>query len=190
MEPQTPDVGPGYTDEEDERVDDCWRPESMVDADWCLKRLGDLQAQKESNEWLTSQALERETARLQLRLERMNESVERGIIFFTARLRGFWEAHKKDLLTGRKKSRAFPHGTLGTRIQPARLEVQDAAKLIDWAASQKDPWRFVRVDVAPAMAEVQAHFKATGEVPPGCEVKPEDEKFAAKPTTEERETDA
>lgn len=84
-------------------------------------------------------------------------------------------------IEGKKtKSIKTPWGTAGFRKNNAKLVVTDEAKLI--AAAQRDEdlndvieptWRVV-------MSKLSEHFKSTGDVPSGCEVTPEFEKFYVK----------
>jgi len=77
-----------------------------------------------------------------------------------------------------KKSLKLLTGTLAFRTSPERLEVVDEATAIKWA--------FDNCQAAYKMVEaldkkaLTAHFKASGELPPGCELKPATENFSVK----------
>jgi ssDNA-binding Zn-finger/Zn-ribbon topoisomerase 1 len=176
--PAQPLPSPGYTDEEDERVSDGWSIATLADADWALKRLGDLKAEIASHQEIH----ERNVARLKLRLEHLVAKAERGVAFFEGQLKAFAESNKDKLLTGRKKSRELQHGVLGFRAPRGGLQLTDPDKFVRWAEENKLE-QLLRKTLAPAMAEVQKFHTETGMVPPGTEVKPTTEdKFYAEPT--------
>ncbi len=50
-----------------------------------------------------------------------------------------------------------------------RLEIVDREALVQWLATQKPEAGVYRTKIEPDMKGLQAHFKATGEIPPGME---------------------
>lgn len=155
-----------------------WRIETLADADWALRRCGDLQAELAENEALLAKAVER----LEARHSTLAMRIRRGLEFFTAKLREYAEQHRADLLKGgKRKSRALLNGTLGWRKKGGGLKVLDEAALLDWCRRQPVESGLLRVKEEPALAEVRRHFKESGEVADGCEPEPERDEFEAKP---------
>lgn len=103
-----------------------------------------------------------------------------GIARFEAMLARWFDANRP----ASKKSWALPGGTVGTRLQPARVEVQDVPAAVLWA-SQYLPDAVVRPDPRVAVAALTAHMRTTGEVPAGCEVVPATETFYTKTEAED-----
>lgn len=79
-------------------------------------------------------------------------------------LRGMIEAFAKDYDFGKKKSRGLPSGTIGYRGRPATLEVTDPAAAVAFALANG-----LETKTTVAKTPLLAHFKATGEIPDGCE---------------------
>lgn len=82
------------------------------------------------------------------------------------------------LIAGKKtKSFATVYGTAGFRRLPERLAVVDEDAILA---------PFIRTETKTVQsidrAALTEHYKATGEIPAGCDVKPAEEVFYAKPT--------
>lgn len=169
-----------YQDEEDEAVRGVWAPKSEVDLEFCLRRLGECQAEIAKHK----EAYNAEVTRLEMRLEQLNAKAQRGATFFQSVLHNYVQAHRGELLTGKKKSRDFLHGRVGFRANGGGLEVVDKEALLAWVRQQPVELGFLRITEAPALDEIKRHFKACGEVPPGTDVKPEGEKFYCEPIQE------
>lgn len=168
-----------YQDEHDPEARDGWHISDLAGADWALSRIADLQQEISENEALEEAAL----LRLKSRAALLNERARRGIEFFTSRLREYAETHRDELLKGgKKKSRALMNGSIGWAKKGGGLAVLDADELLGWASTQPAEKGFVRVKSAPALDAIKEHVKATGEIPPGTDLKPEFEEFIAKPT--------
>ena len=63
----------------------------------------------------------------------------------------------------------LPHGKVSYRKQPFHVEVLDENKLISGG--------FVRTKVSVDKQSIMNHFKATGEIPEGCEIERPDKKL-------------
>ena len=82
---------------------------------------------------------------------------------------------------GKKKSREVGFGTYGLRTQPPRIEVLDKDALLTWAKLNAPSLvRAVTKEDVPHK-ELSAYFKATGDLPDGCEYHPETARSFAKP---------
>ena len=178
------DMLEAYLDDENEEVTVGWSVQSLADADWCLKRIADLQREADENTAIEALNIER----LKLRTRALNKKALRGVEFFTGALMAYAEAHRGELLTGKKKSRARAHGTIGWRAVGGGLTVLDKEKLLAWAKSQPAPDVLVRVTEAPAMDAIKALVEVTGEVPDGTEPNPKRDEFQAKPEKSMAET--
>lgn len=165
-----------YIDDEEPAVSNVWTIQSLEDADWALKRIGDLEQEVAENQKVFDKAL----LRLKLRQAQLSKRANSGIAFFTFKLQAYAEAHRAELIKGKKKSRALLHGSLGWRKTGGGLEVTDKEALLVWARAQPVESELLRITEAPAIANLQKHFKETGEVPPGTEPKPEVDVFTLK----------
>jgi phage host-nuclease inhibitor protein Gam len=173
-----------YFDDEDSEVTEAWSVKSLADADWCLKRIADLQ--READENTAIEALNNE--RLKLRTPALNKKCLRGVEFFTGALHAYAEQHRGELLTGKKRSRALAHGSIGWRSVGGGLTVLDKDKLLAWAKAQPPDAGLVRTTEAPALDAIKALAEVTGEVPDGTEANPKRDEFQAKPEKSMLET--
>jgi phage host-nuclease inhibitor protein Gam len=167
-----------YADEERAEVREGWRIETLADADWALKRIGELEQEKAE---VTAIEAER-VAEIHVRAETLRERVDRGVRFFSAKLREFAETHRDELLKGGKaKSRALIHGSIGWRKKGGGPVVVDKVALERWAMTQPPETGFVRIKSEPAWDSIKQHISNTGEVVPGVELAEESEEFQVKP---------
>ena len=101
--------------------------------------------------------------------------------FFTARLVDYVEAHKGELLIGKKRSHEFLAGTVSWRKKAAKVVVTDKAALVEWLSQNGDP-ALMRVTVAPDLKAIDASIQATGVLPPGLDLEPESETLTVNAT--------
>ncbi len=90
------------------------------------------------------------------------------------------EATVARLLAGKKaRSLRTPWGTAGFRLQPARLVVEDEATVVQAWEKLALPREAVTVKTVTAVSrsELQRLYATTGEIPPGCTVRPERDEF-------------
>ena len=83
--------------------------------------------------------------------------------------------------TGKAKSVKLLAGRLGTRHQNAHLFVQDAEAALAWADAALPSAVHSQTVQMVEQAELEHYALSTGEVPPGCELKPASDDFYAKP---------
>ncbi len=177
VEPTRLETYGGYEDEQDPNVREGWHIESLDTADWALRRIAELQVEVEENDSVLAATI----AKLQARTEKLNASANRGLEFFSGRLREYAELNQAMLLKGgKKKSRALPSGSIGWKTVPAKLTVTDDAKALAWAEKQPVESELLRIRTEVSKSALAAHFKGSGEVPPGCDVAPEREEFVLK----------
>lgn len=167
--PELPEAISAYEDASDPDVRGGWQIETAASVDWALQRLAECAAEAEAVDAQADAAIERINAR---RAE-LKERAARGAGFFRFKLTEYATTHRSALLTGKKKSRDFVHGRLGFRQKGGRLEVRDRDALLAWLASQPVEEGLYRMKLEPEMKSIQARFKNTGEIPPGCEFVPE-----------------
>jgi phage host-nuclease inhibitor protein Gam len=110
------------------------------------------------------------------RAEQLIARQERRFYGLTSRLEQFATTHRSEIVRGKVKSKAYLTGSLGFRSTAERLEVVNKGELVAWLETLPPGTSLVRVKVEPEMKALQSHFKATGEIPPGCEHKPAHEK--------------
>lgn len=178
-----------YEDELDTGVPvtDAWHIQDIPTADWALGRVCDLEREIAENEAVADLAI----SRIHLRTQALNARAQRGVEFFKGRIAAFAESHREALLGGgKKKTRSLLHGSISWRKSGGGLQVQDKEALLDWARLQPAELGFVRIKEEAAVDEVKKAFKATGEVPPGCDVAPEGEEVIVKAELSERSNDA
>ena len=78
------------------------------------------------------------------------------------------------LTRSEKKRLNLPHGQVGYRKQPFHVEVLDENELISGG--------FVRTKESVDRKSILTHFKATGEIPQGCEIERPEDKLYVKPS--------
>jgi phage host-nuclease inhibitor protein Gam len=142
-----------------------WRISSLSELEWALERLADAQAEQATNEELKRQAL----ARFEHHVATIQKPVKARSEFFEAAIIEYANAHRAELVTGKKKSRTFPGGTVGWRESGGGLTVVDEAACLAWAKRQDAP-ELLRVKEEVVKAALKAHMTLTGEIPDGCEL--------------------
>ena len=140
-----------------------WAPKTIRDVEFALECIAESEAEVDAIEAQAKDARQR----IDLRVAKLTEAATRRAAYFRGRVAEFAETNRSDLLIGKKKSRDFVSGRIGWRKKGGRLRVTDKEPLAVWLATQDE--RLYRVKLEPVMDELQAHAKATGEVPPGCE---------------------
>jgi hypothetical protein len=79
---------------------------------------------------------------------------------------------------GGKKSRELAYGTYGTRTIADHLSIVDKKRALSWCRLSAPDLLTIKQEETIAQKKVEAHFKATGELPDGCEFTPaHDEPF-------------
>jgi hypothetical protein len=172
----------------------CVRDE--LTANWVVRKIKEARAYAEHVEaWAAAE------------MERARREEEFFMMTFGGQLEQFATAQLLKQKS-RRKSLPLPAGTLAFRSQPERMTVQDEAALLQWAKLHRP--EAVRIEVAvdatvekqlrqwlnryaPDVIEderkmrnrvsrrvVNEHFQLTGELPGGCAVEPEHEKFCVK----------
>jgi Bacteriophage Mu Gam like protein len=87
-----------------------------------------------------------------------------------------WVTAKLARMRGRRKSLALPAGQVGFRGLPARLVVDDEARVIEWAKTNLPD--AVEMVEKLSKSQLKQRFDQTGEIPPeGAHVEPEVESF-------------
>lgn len=133
-----------------------------VALDHYLEQLRERESEIERN----AQIMTRRMAMIQAWERDANGRIERECQW----LRQMIEALGRQYDFGKKKSRALPNGTFGFRAKPATLEITDPTAALAFAEANGLPIK-KSVGVTP----LKEHFKATGEIPDGCEyVEPEE----------------
>jgi phage host-nuclease inhibitor protein Gam len=163
-----------------EDVPEGWRLDSLSSLEWALEELAATQRQAAENVALMQQAHER----LDLRLAAINRPLESRAQFLETAILEYTKSHRAELLTGKKKSREFPGGTVGFRKTGGKLTVTDEAACLAWAKEQPLEEGLYRVKVELSKSALNAHLKACGEVPPGCDLEEETEAAYVKPAAD------
>jgi hypothetical protein len=161
-----------YIDEQDPQVKGPWLPATITDVDWALSRIADCEREVDD---IRAQ-LKRATDLLCRRAEELEARIRRGAEFFRMKLLVWAEQNPDAIRQGKKKSRDFLHGRIGTRSAGGHLKVTDKRALEGWLAQQPIDKGLYRIKIEAEMIQLQHHFQATGEVPPGTEYESEAEK--------------
>lgn len=158
-----------YVDEENPEVRGHWKIQDSGSVDWALRRKAECEQEIAEVRAQGDAAI----AAIQDRVSMLTQKAERGIQFFEMKLLEWAEAHRNKLGQGKKKSRDFVHGRIGTRSRGGRLVVTDKTALETWLRSQPPERGLYRLKVEANMLAVQDLFATHGEIPPGCNVDPE-----------------
>lgn len=165
-----------------ETVDPAWTIKDLGSADWALSRLAECEAEAAAIDAQAEAAIER----IRQRADTLKAKAAKGSNFFRFKLTEYAERERSTLLTGKKKSREFVHGKLAWRAKAERLEIVDREALVAWLSMQPVESGLYRVKVEPEARALQDLFKTSGEIPPGCEVKPAEESLIVEAIAPER----
>ena len=153
-----------------------WRIDGLSSLDWALGKLGAAEAELAALVELRNRAVNRLDAQVKLAGSAARHAVE----YFTAQVAVYCGAHREELLTGKKKSRALPCGTVGWRAKGGRLQVVDEDAVAAWATAQAVAG-IVTMRPVIDKAALTKHLDATGEVPPGCTLEDATDELYIKP---------
>lgn len=164
-----PTLVPEYMDDERPEVTIGWRIGSDSEADWALQKMGELEAHVAAIDLQLAATIERETRRAEGR----KGSAGRGVAFFEAVIKEYGEREKRRILgTGKRKSHAYLHGTIGWRKKGGKLTWTDEAVALEWAKGRPVEQGLFRVTFALEKAAIQKLAKEEKIIPPGTELEP------------------
>ncbi len=144
-----------------------WLLESMARADL---EIAERERARDMEIAIINARYERSLARLRIRrLEK--ESQVKVLAEISALSGGF----------GKQKSRTVGYGSYGGRKKPERLEVTDAAEVLNWARGSNPALIRVTTREDVPVAPLAEYFKASGEDIPGTRIAPESTEWFAKP---------
>ena len=141
-----------------------WMVEGPDSADWALAKLA---AAREEIAEIERQA---EAARAMIEARRLKviERIGREAAFFESAILTYAQAHRGEIVDGKRKSRDYLHGRISFRSKAGRLVVEDKAALVTWLESQAVELGLSRVVLEPDKKAIDAWFDAGGrEAPPG-----------------------
>ena len=124
--------------------------------------------------------IEGEIARIQAYCDGMIRSLEGRLKGLDYLYLGMAKEYAKSRLAGKSKTVKTPFAVLAFRTVPARVDVVNPQELIDAAAAKLDYMSLIRVKEEVSRSAVAEYFKSTGELPPGCDLKPASESFSIK----------
>ena len=110
----------------------------------------------------------KELDHLNLWKEQRTAILQRQYNFFSRSLENW-------LAVSNRKSANLPHGKLIFRKQPPHVDILDEDTVLKTGL-------FVRIKRLPDMAAILKHYKATGEIPDGCDIIETEPKFSIKLT--------
>ncbi len=82
-----------------------------------------------------------------------------------------------DLQAGRRKSLRTGYGTAGFRQRGGNVKCENLAALAGGMDSKEQFDEFIRTRHEPNLKAINDHYKATGELLPGCDVEPVQDRF-------------
>lgn len=117
---------------------------------------------------------------LQAWLEKENAPLQKKATFLESHIRLYADTNREQILAGYStKSRTFPGGLrIGWKKGQAGLEIGESEALEAWAVGMG------LHEVRPSKALIREHYDKTGEVPPDCSAKSEEDEFYIKPEGE------
>lgn len=149
-------------------------------ADWALRKVARLRAEKQARRELA----QREIGRIQEWLDRELAKLDRDERFFVNALVDY---HRLVLATNpRAKTLSLPHGTVKARVVGASPTLVDESATLAWAENARPEvvkvkksldWAGLKKLLAVDPDEVHCVDPTTGEVVPGVTVKPETVSF-------------
>lgn len=145
-----------------------WVVASIRDLEFALECIGESRAEMDSIDAQQADAF----ARIKARADMLKEKALRRVTYFEGRAAEYLEAHRSEILIGKKKSREFIGGKVAWRAKGGRLIVTNKDELAAWLTTQDDP-TLMRVTVAPDMKALQDMAHTKGIVPPGTDWDPE-----------------
>lgn len=170
-----------YADEADPLVKAAWQIENQRSADWALQRIAECEAEAAEIDAQADEAIRR----IEARREALKMKAERGAGFFRFKVADWAERNRATLLHRKRKSVDLIHGRIGWRKKAERLIVTDPAALEAWLLTQPVEAALYRMKVAPEMKAIQALYKDSGAIPPGCDVESESETLHIEATAPE-----
>lgn len=148
-----------------------WYPKTLADFEWVLARKAEAEAEVAEVERQEKAAVDA----IRARGAAIKAGPQREAGWWTSLAETWAKTNRDEVVRGKKKTRSFLSGSVAFRATAERLEVEDEAAVKAWLASLPEGSPLVRIKREPVMAEVQAQFQATGEIPPGFKHTPEGE---------------
>lgn len=150
-------------------------PTNKIEADgwfdYQLRKLAGIEAQQESNNAIAQAEIRRQLAWC----DSENAILENRAEYIRARMREAILGYD----FGDKKTRRLPHGEFGRKKVPAKLVVDEAAAVIDWAKEYDAP-DLIRVKQEVNKTELNKFVESTGLPVPGTHIEPESEQLIIK----------
>ena len=132
-------------------------------ANWFVRRVVEKRRYKERvKEWAAQE------------VKRAEGEEERLLYLYGAQLRA-WVTAELTRNRSRLKSLNLPAGCCGFRVEAARLVINDERLVLEWARVQCPT--AVVTEERLVKIPINDHFSQTGELPPGTELQPKQEKF-------------
>ena len=151
---------------------------------WSIKTVDDrkfafrvLAKAEEKRAWLKS-----ERDRFEAWYAEEEAAITTGTAFMRAEVERYATVNRDLLVRIGTKTAKLPEGEISWRKSGGRLLVTDKEALAQWCVEEGPEKALYRVKTEPEMVKVQSLFKATGVIPPGCDVEPEVESITIKPS--------
>jgi len=137
---------------------------------------------KEEAEWLVGKltALDAKEEILERQYNAMKREIENDRRFFEWRFGRELQEWVSRNLPPKKKSIKLLTGTVGFRTRPPRLEVVDENVALEWAKQHAPDVVEIITTERILRVPLKEHFEKAGEVPPGCALSAEEERFFVK----------
>ena len=109
-------------------------------------------------------------------LDHLNRWKEQRTAILQRQYNFFSRSLENWLAVSNRKSANLPHGKLIFRKQPPHVDILDEDTVLKKGL-------FIRIKRLPDMAAILKHYKATGEIPDGCDIIEPEPKFSIKLTS-------
>jgi hypothetical protein len=121
------------------------------------------------------EARDAEHTRVDIRYDNLERPAKNRLAILEGCVRAF--AEKQDF--GKKKSRETANGVYGHKLEPARVKIVDAVKLVEWC--QAHAKGLITLTPHVKHSAVADYFDQTGDLPSGVEYTPPGEVSFARP---------
>ena len=168
--------------DEHEELKESFRIIDDAGAVWAMRKLAVEQQKIQTNYDIA----ERENARVDRWLNKVNAKPQQSVDYFTAILIEYARSQRAE--SGRK-SIQLPHGVVKSRVTNPKIKVEDVELFIKWAETNSLA-DLVRIKKEPAVSDFKTVFEisgdkavhvATGEIVEGVVIAPESINFSVEP---------
>lgn len=151
----------------DAEAEDISAPHLDAAADWQLQKYGEILARKAEVSDAAAARRSMVTDRVDAWEAEEHRKLDNALEWIEATLKTLFRGMK---LVGKAKSRKLPHGSVGTKEVPERVEVTDKKKYLAWALAHADREKALVVKTTEVITKapfdnLKAYYETTGWIP-------------------------